>query len=210
MRADPARRIRIIQGQQVHRRGSDESGGKERGRAGIEFVGRRELFDAAGIEQHDFVGHGHGFDLVVGDVDHGDAQALLQRADLAPHLVAQLGVQVGKRLVHQADRGLADDGPAQCDPLALPPGQLGRLALQQPLQAQQLHRPVQPPTPFGRLELAHLEAEDDVFGHVQMRKQGIGLENHGDVAAGRRQVGDVPAADADHTLGHGLEPGDQP
>ena len=43
----------------------------------------------------------------------------MQLGDLGTHLNAQLGVQVGERLVHQEDLGLANDGAAEGDALTL-------------------------------------------------------------------------------------------
>ncbi len=48
----------------------------------------------------------------------------LQRPDLAPHLLAQLRVEVGERLVHQADRRLGDDRAAERHALLLAAGEL--------------------------------------------------------------------------------------
>ena len=48
------------------------------------------------IEQDHAVGHGHRLDLVVGDVDHRDAELALQRPDLGAHLGAELRVEVGQ------------------------------------------------------------------------------------------------------------------
>ena len=62
---------------------------------------------------------------------------LLQRADFAAHFLAQLRVEVGQRLVHQAHRRLGDDRAAERDALLLAAGELGRLALEQFLQAEQ-------------------------------------------------------------------------
>ena len=45
--------------------------------------------------------HGHRLDLVVGDVDDGLPELVVQLLDLEPHLGAQLGVEVGQRLVEQ-------------------------------------------------------------------------------------------------------------
>jgi hypothetical protein len=70
------------------------------------------------------VGHGHGLDLVMGDIDHGQPEPLLQVADLDAHLRAQLGVEIGQRLVHQADRALRDDGARQRHALLLAAGKL--------------------------------------------------------------------------------------
>ena len=79
----------------------------------------------------DPIGHGHGLGLVVGDIDHGHAEPLLQAADFGAHLVTQLGVEIRQGLVHQADGRLRDDGAPEGDALALAAGQLGRLALEQ-------------------------------------------------------------------------------
>ena len=61
------------------------------------------------------VTHGHRFHLVVGDVHGGNAETALQFGDLAAGLHAQLGIQVGQRLVHQEDLGLAGPGSAIWD-----------------------------------------------------------------------------------------------
>ncbi|MCR4871566.1 MAG: ATP-binding cassette domain-containing protein [Atopobiaceae bacterium] len=54
----------------------------------------------------------HGLGLIVGDVDEGGVDAVTQLDYLSAHLVAELGVEVGKRLVHEEDLGLADYGAA--------------------------------------------------------------------------------------------------
>ena len=73
----------------------------------------------------------------MGDVDAGDAQPLLDAPDLGAHLLAQLGVQVGERLVHQQHLGLHHQGAGQGHALLLPAGELVGGAL---LQAGQLHQ----------------------------------------------------------------------
>ena len=115
-----------FQREQVHRRGADEAGGEARGRPRVHLGGRRVLFDPAVAQQHDLVGHAHGLGLIVRHVQHGDAEAALQRQDLPPHVGAQLRVEVRQRLIHQADRRLGHDGAPQCDALLLAAGKLGR------------------------------------------------------------------------------------
>ena len=53
----------------------------------------------------------------------------MQRLQLGAHLHAQLGVEVGQRLVEQEHRRLAHDGAAHRHALALAAGELARLAL---------------------------------------------------------------------------------
>ena len=55
----------------------------------------------------------------MGDVDHGGAEGVVQLGDLQPHRAAQRRVEVGERLVEQEGLGLAYDGAADRDALAL-------------------------------------------------------------------------------------------
>ncbi len=72
-------------------------------RPAIELVRRRDLLEDALAHDRDAVAHRHRLDLIVRDVDGGDAELPLKRADLGAHLHAQLRVEVGERLVHQED-----------------------------------------------------------------------------------------------------------
>ena len=88
--------LRQLRRDEVHLRRAEEAG-DEAGRRPLEQVERRALLlDPAVAQQHDAVGQRHRLDLVVGDVDHGLAQLLVQALDLAAHLVAQLGVEVAQ------------------------------------------------------------------------------------------------------------------
>jgi zinc and cadmium transporter len=62
----------------VHRRRADEAGDEAVGRAVVELQRRADLLDAAVVHHDDAVGHGHGLDLVVRDVDRGGLQPLVQ------------------------------------------------------------------------------------------------------------------------------------
>ena len=106
-------------GHEVHLRRAQEAGDEPGGRALEQVEGSALLLDHAVIEQDDPVGQGHGLDLVVGDVDRGLADLAVQPLDLGPHPVAQLGVEVGERLVEQEQARVAHDRPADGDPLPL-------------------------------------------------------------------------------------------
>jgi malonyl CoA-acyl carrier protein transacylase len=92
------------------------------------------------VHHDDAVGHGHGLDLVVRDVDRGRLQALVQRLDLGAHRHAQLGVQVGQRLVEQEDLGVAHDGAAHGHALALAAGEFARVAVEQRVEVEDARR----------------------------------------------------------------------
>ena len=81
------------------------------------------------MHDRDAVGERQRLDLVVGDVDHGVGEPLVEPLDLDAQLGAQLGVEVGERLVEEEDVDVAHQRPADRDALALAAGQLGRLAL---------------------------------------------------------------------------------
>ena len=61
-------------------------------RALVDVLRGAYLLDNAPVDDDDPVGHGHGLGLVVGYVDHGDAQLGLDLLDLKAHGFAQLGV----------------------------------------------------------------------------------------------------------------------
>ena len=188
----------VIEFEQVHRRAADEAGGEQGRRPLVEFGGRAVLLDAAGAHQDDAVGHAHGLGLVMGHIDHGDAEPLLQAADLAAQLLPELGIEIGERLVEQADRRLGDQRAAERDALLLAAGELRGLAPQQRFQPEQRRDPVEPRAISRLRRAAHRQTEGDVVGDGQMREQGVGLEHHGDAARRAGQAADIAALDFDH------------
>ena len=109
----------------------------------------------------------------------------MQLGELDAHLHAQRGVEVGQRLVEQEDLGLAHDGAADGDALALAAGKLLGLALQQLVELQDARRlgdcaSISPcGTPASRSAKAMFSRDR------HMRIERIGLEHHGDAALGR-------------------------
>ncbi len=77
-----------------------------------------------------------GFCLVVRDVHHGGADALVQSFQFLPHVDSQLRVEMRQRFIQQKRRRSADDGSSQRDSLALAPGQLPGHPIQQVVDAQ--------------------------------------------------------------------------
>ena len=63
--------------------------------------------------------------------------ALVQLLDLGAHVDAQLGVEVGQRLVEQEQQRIAHQRAAHRDALALAAGELRRLAVEQLADLQQ-------------------------------------------------------------------------
>ena len=140
MIADQRQRYRLVGARgdgaadEVHPRGTNKACDEQVGREVIEVQRRAVLLDDPSAHHRNLVGHGHGLDLVVGHVDHGVAQALVQGGDLTAHGHAQFGVQVGQRLVKQET--WVEHHRAANDTLALTARELPRAALQQLLDLQ--------------------------------------------------------------------------
>ena len=81
-------------------------------------AGRADLHESAAIEHGDPVGGRHRFGLIVGDIDRGDFEFLVQPANLEAHLFAQVRVQIAQRLVHQKNLRLHHQARAPAPPAA--------------------------------------------------------------------------------------------
>jgi len=87
-----------------------------------------DLAHRALVHHHQPVGHGQRLFLVVRDHDGGEAKLALQFADLDTDLLAQLGVEVTKRLVEQQHVGPDGKGTGQRHALLLAARELARQA----------------------------------------------------------------------------------
>ncbi len=192
----------------VHRRRADELGHEARRRAAVDVVGRAELLDHAALHHRDVVAQRHRLDLVVRDVDRRHLRLVVQVLDLGAHLDAQLGVEVGERLVEQEQRRVARQRAAHRDALALAAGELAGLAIQQVLDLQHLRDARDRRVALGLGHVAHLQPEADVLRHVHVRVERVALEHHRDVAVLGQRVRDVAAVDVHRALGGFVQPGD--
>src|SRR5690606_12516154 len=104
--------------------------------------------------------------------------------------------------------GVADNGTAHGDALALPARQLARTPRQQVREFQDARRVFDSALDLGLAELADLEAVSHVFEYRHVRIQRIVLEHHGNVALGRLKLVDDLAIDADVAAGNAFKPGD--
>ena len=121
----------------------------------------------------------------------------MQPLDLDPQFGAQLGVEIGERLVEQKDVDIAHQRPADRDALALPAGEFRRPALQQSVICSIVAARVDAPGDLGCRHAGHLQAEGQVAAHRHARIERIGLEHHADAAVLGLLPGDVLAADPD-------------
>ena len=139
-------------------------------------------------------GERHRLDLVVGDVDRRLVEPLIELLDLGAHLDPQLGVEIGKRLVEQEQRGIAHQRSSHGHALALAAGKLGGLAAKQAFDLQKRGHPGE----GYRLRLlwyaAALHAKGNVGADRHRWIERVGLEHHGDIAIlGRHAIDDALA-----------------
>ena len=134
----------------------------------------------------------------------------MQLRERRAHPHAKLRVQVREWLVEQERLRLAHDRAPHRHPLPLAARELRRPPLEQVGEAEQLRHLLDAPRNLRFRDAARLEPVAHVLADRHVRVERVGLEHHGDVAAARRQVGDVAVADQDLAAGHVLEPGDHP
>ncbi len=91
---------------------------------------RADLDDLAFVHHHHLVGEGQRLGLVVGDVDHRPADALVQLLELRAQHPFQVRIDDGQRLVEHDDVDVgADQAAAERDLLLAVGGQAGRAPL---------------------------------------------------------------------------------
>src|SRR5471032_1304192 len=195
--------------EEAHFRRAEEPGDKQVGRLVIQVQRRADLFHFAAIEHHDFVGHGHGLDLIVGHVDHRGLQVLVQTQQLQAHLHPQGRVEVGQRFVEQEYFRITHDRPADGHALTLAAGQLFRLAFKHRPEFENACRLADFFLHFSLGDARQVEGEGHVFTYRHVRVQGIGLEHHCQVTLGRADFGDVAAIEFDGAAADFFQAGDQ-
>jgi len=123
-------------------------------------------------------------------------------------LHAELGVQVGQRLVHEECLRITHDRAAHGDPLALAAGEVGRFAVQVLAELEQFGRLLDPAVGLFLRHLGDLEGERHVLPHGHVRVQRVGLEDHRDVAILRRELVHDLAVHAQLAVADVLQAGD--
>ena len=201
----------VVQGklEEIHARRAEEPRDEAVRRLVVHLPRRRALLKHAAVEHGDTVAHGHGLDLVMSDVERRDAQAALEPGDLGPRLDAQLGIEVGERLVEQEHAGLPHECAAHGDALPLPAGERRRPAIKEGLDLEQRRGGTHPASRLVLRRAGNVERERHVLGDVHVWVERVVLEHHRDVPLLRRHVGDVAIADRHPSAVGSLEAGEQ-
>ena len=176
----------------------------------IDINGGADLLDAALGHDHHRVRHGQGLLLIVGHEHKGNAGGLLDLLQLLLHILAQLQIQGGQRLVQQQHLGLAHQSPGDGYPLLLPAGKAGDAAV---LKAGEGNQGEHIPHLLLDFRFGHLllpQGEGHVLKHVQMGEQGIALEHGVHVALVGGHIVDVLPHEDNVPLIGALKPADEP
>ena len=196
--------------EEIHLGRADEACHEQVGGVVEHLLRRADLLDEAVLHDNDAVAQRHGLGLVVGHIDKGGVDALAQLDQLGAHLIAQLGVQIAQRLVHQEHGGVTDDGAADGHALALTAGQRLGLAVQILGDIQDLGGLPHLPVDLVLGYLLQLQRECHVLIHGHVGIQGVVLEHHGDVAILRLHIVHQLVADPQLAGGDVLQTGDHP
>ena len=126
------------------------------------------------------------------------------------YLNAQLRIQVRQPLVHEEDRGLADNRAAHRDSLALPAGEGAWLPPEIRLQVEDPRSFVHTAADLVLRELCELQRKRNVVANAHVRVERVVLEHHRDVAALWREIVYDAIADPHDAVSDVLEAGDHP
>ena len=75
----------------------------------VKFQRRAHLHQFTVTQCDNPIGHSHSLDLVVGDINHGITEPLVESLDLCAHLDAHFGVKIGQGFVEQEHLRIAND-----------------------------------------------------------------------------------------------------
>ena len=127
-----------------------------------------------------------------------------------PQVLAHLRVERAEGLVEQQHLRLHRQRPGQRHPLPLAAGELGGIAVGEPVELDQAQQLVHAVGDLRLVPLADLQAEADVLEHGHVLEGGVVLEDEPDFALLGRLLGDVLVVDHDAAGVERLEPGDRP
>src|SRR5579871_1076730 len=181
------------------------------GRVLVDFSRAVYLDQAPPLDDADPARHGHGFDLVMGNIEDGGAEILLDALQLQSEIRPEFCIEGRQRLVHQIDGRPAHQGPTDGHALHLATGEFGRAVGELVGDAEQARH-----FPYLALDLllgqpAHrrTEREGQVVEDRKMGVERILLEDEGHVALGWGRLGHVASGDMDTAAIGLLQSGDE-
>ena len=142
---------------------ADEAGDKTIGGAAIGLGGRGVLMDPAVIHHQHLVRHDEGFPLIMGNVDGGNAEFLLDSPELELHILAELAVEGGERFVEEEKVRLEDKSAGDRDTLLLAAGKLLNAALAKAREADKIQKTLDSRGDLTPWPAPHLQGISDIL-----------------------------------------------
>ena len=139
------------------------------GRLGVDFVGSADLLHNAHAHYNHTVTHSHGFALIMGYINNGDAGFLLDFQNLKAHGFTQLSIQIGQGLVQKQQAGRSHQSASQGYTLLLTTGQLVGITLAIFTQVYQLQHFLHTTFTLSLIHLFYFQGIAHVFSHSHMR-----------------------------------------
>ncbi len=163
-----------------------------------------------GVHDRDAVGDRERLLLVVRDVDGGRAVGALQLADLDAHVDAQLGVEVGQRLVEHQQRRFDHERAGQRHALLLAARERRGIAVGERAEADALQHRRDAPGALGPAATPRcFRPKATLSATLRCGKQRVVLEDEADVALVRRAAREVAVAEPDGARVGRQEAGDE-
>lgn len=169
---------------------------KGRLRMTVESFGRAHLFKPALVHDANAIGERKSFLLIVGDEKKCGAELALKRFEFRSHMLAELRVESGQRLIEEQNRGLDDQSASERNTLPFSARQLLRQPPFLATKIEHVNHLSDAAADLGVIERAlAMQPESDVGVYRQVGEQCIALEDSGDVALIWRQGGNRAAVE---------------
>ena len=127
------------------------------------------MFNATLIHNGDTIRHRHRLELVVGNINGGRIDAVVQLAQLSAHQSAEFGIERTQRLVHEKGLGSAYDSAAQSDTLPIAAREPTDPALEEMIDSQQSRRFLNAFSDLGSRIILTSQRKADILAYVHVR-----------------------------------------
>src|ERR1700733_3081916 len=170
-----------------------------RGRTIVNIFRTADLFDAALVHHRNEIGHFERFFLIVRDEHAGDVNFIVQLPQPVAQFLPDFRIERTKRLVEQQHSRLDGQRSRQCDALALPTGELRRIAPGLVLQLDEREQLVYFVADFlfrrPKTSRTDAQAERDILKYGHVAEKGVVLKDETDVPVACRLIGDILAVE---------------
>ncbi len=115
---------------QIHSGRNYETSNEKIGRTVIEIKWCAHLLYNTTVHHDNSVRHGHGFHLIMGNINHCRVKAVMPSFNLGSHLYAKLRIEVGQGLIEEKHVRVANNGAPHGDALTPAARELTRRAFE--------------------------------------------------------------------------------